>query len=113
MFVGVDIVKDPATREPDTEVARHIVQRLKEERILLQTDGPHDNVLKFKSPLVFQIDDADRLTVTLKLIPSSYAMDNNFFRLISAVSSILEELSRGGKLGSVVQNGRKSNGKAH
>ena len=60
MFVGVDIVKDPVTREADTEVARHIVGRLKEERILLQTDGPLDNVLKFKSPLVFNIDDANR-----------------------------------------------------
>ena len=60
MFVGVDIVKDPETREADSDVARHIVTRLKEERILLQTDGPHDNVLKFKSPLAFQIDDANR-----------------------------------------------------
>ena len=34
--------------------------RLREEKILLQTDGPHNNVLKFKSPMVFSKKDAER-----------------------------------------------------
>ena len=33
--------------------------------ILLQSDGPHDNVLKFKSPLVFSEDNAVTLLSAL------------------------------------------------
>lgn len=33
--------------------------RLKEERILLSADGPHRNVLKFKPPMCFSVEDAD------------------------------------------------------
>ena len=40
--------------------AAHVTSRLREERILLQVDGPHNNVLKFKSPMVFNKKDADR-----------------------------------------------------
>ncbi len=35
---------------------------------MLQTDGPHDNVLKFKSPLVFSMKDAERLLKTVEEI---------------------------------------------
>ena len=34
-------------------------------KILLQSDGPHDNVLKFKSPLVFSQDNAETLLKAL------------------------------------------------
>merc|ERR1719187_885484 len=65
MFVGVDLVKDRKTREPDTAAAQHILTRFKEEHILLQSDGPHNNVLKFKSPLVFNLDNAKMFLDTL------------------------------------------------
>jgi len=61
MFLGVDLVLDGATRAPNARAGSQIVRRLKDQhRILLQTDGPADNVLKFKSPLCFQQKDADR-----------------------------------------------------
>ena len=49
LFVGVDLVKDntDGTRDPNPKAARHILSRMKEEKILLQSDGPHNNVLKF------------------------------------------------------------------
>ena len=34
---------------------------LLQKRILLQSDGPYNNVLKFKSPLVFSEDNANTL----------------------------------------------------
>ncbi|UPK76323.1 aminotransferase class III-fold pyridoxal phosphate-dependent enzyme [Nocardioidaceae bacterium SCSIO 66511] len=61
LFIGVEIVADRATRTPASDVARHIVTRLRAERILISTDGPDDNVLKIKPPLAFDADDADRL----------------------------------------------------
>lgn len=61
MFLGIDLVKDRETREPDTAAAQHILTRLKEERILLQSDGPFNNVLKFKSPMVFSLENVSTL----------------------------------------------------
>jgi len=65
MFVGVDLVKDRKTREPHTAAAAHVLSRFREEKILLQSDGPHNNVLKFKSPLVFSEANADTFLATL------------------------------------------------
>lgn len=61
MFIGVDLVKDRKSREPDTALAQHVVTCLRERKILLQSDGPFDNVLKFKSPLVLSQDNAAHL----------------------------------------------------
>jgi len=65
MFVGIDLVKDRKTREPHTAAAQHVLTRFKEEHILLQSDGPHNNVLKFKSPMVFNEENAKTLLETL------------------------------------------------
>ena len=61
LFVGVEFVADNDTREPDAHAARAVVHRLREDRILISTDGPDDNVLKIKPPLPFTAADADRL----------------------------------------------------
>lgn len=42
--------------------------RLKERHVLLSADGPHRNVLKFKSPLVFSVEDAMELVSKLDAI---------------------------------------------
>lgn len=68
MFIGIDLVKNRATREPATAEAQHIISRLKQEFILFSADGPHRNVLKFKPPMVLSIDDAKYLVKTLDSI---------------------------------------------
>ena len=56
------MVKDRKTREPYTAAAEHICAKLKkQDKILLQSDGPHNNVLKFKSPMVFSEENAKQL----------------------------------------------------
>lgn len=66
LFLGMDLVKDRATREPASALAQHVLTQLKVGyRILLQSDGPHDNVLKFKSPLVFSPENAEELLAAL------------------------------------------------
>ena len=52
-FLGVELVQDPLTREPAPLQAGYIVERMKSKRILLSTEGPGHNVLKFKPPMVF------------------------------------------------------------
>ncbi|MCF8040109.1 MAG: aminotransferase class III-fold pyridoxal phosphate-dependent enzyme, partial [Desulfohalobiaceae bacterium] len=61
LFLGVELVRDRETLEPATLEAEYIINRLKGHGILLSTDGPLDNVLKIKPPLVFDRDDADYL----------------------------------------------------
>ena len=68
MFIGIDLVKDRKSREPATSEAQHIITRMKEQFILLSADGPHRNVLKFKPPMVFSLQDVDHLVSVLDTI---------------------------------------------
>lgn len=65
LFVGVDLVRDRETREPATSLAGYVVNRLREERILIGTEGPADNVLKIRPPLTVTKADADWLIAVL------------------------------------------------
>jgi 4-aminobutyrate aminotransferase-like enzyme/Ser/Thr protein kinase RdoA (MazF antagonist) len=68
LFLGVDFVRDPTTREPAPDEASYIVNRLRDSGILTGTDGPHHNVIKLRPPLVFTEADADLLVSTLHSI---------------------------------------------
>ena len=59
LFLGIDLVRDSATREPADWEAAYIVERMKARGILLSTEGPGHNVLKLKPPLVFTREDVD------------------------------------------------------
>jgi 4-aminobutyrate aminotransferase-like enzyme len=61
LFIGVELVKDRDTLEPAQKEASYIVNRLREHRILIGTDGPFDNVLKIRPPLCFTREDASYL----------------------------------------------------
>jgi 4-aminobutyrate aminotransferase-like enzyme/Ser/Thr protein kinase RdoA (MazF antagonist)/murein DD-endopeptidase MepM/ murein hydrolase activator NlpD len=65
LFLGVDLVTDRETRTPATAAAAYVTERLREERILIGTEGPAANVLKIRPPLTFGAEDADMLLTTL------------------------------------------------
>jgi 4-aminobutyrate aminotransferase-like enzyme len=65
LFIGVELVRDRGTLEPATEEAAEVVNRLREEGILIGTDGPHHNVLKIRPPMPFTAGDADILASAL------------------------------------------------
>jgi 4-aminobutyrate aminotransferase-like enzyme len=65
LFIGVELVRDRETLEPATEEASEIVNRLRDDGILIGTDGPHHNVLKIRPPMPFTIEDADILASAL------------------------------------------------
>ena len=65
LFVGVELVKDRFTLEPAAWEASCIVERMKEQGILIAIDGPLHNVLKLKPPIVFTEENADFLVETL------------------------------------------------
>ncbi|MGB5236404.1 MAG: aminotransferase class III-fold pyridoxal phosphate-dependent enzyme [Flavobacteriaceae bacterium] len=69
MFLGVELAKADGT--PLTLLAGKIKNELRQNNILVGTDGPYDNVIKIKPPLAFNKDDAKLLTDTLERIMRS------------------------------------------
>jgi len=65
LFVGIELVRDRTSREPDAALARELANRAAERGVLLSTDWPDHNVMKIKPPLVFSGPDADRLIATV------------------------------------------------
>ncbi len=65
LFVGVDLVNNQDTREPATEVASYVKNRMREARILMGSEGPADNVLKIRPPLTIDKQDISYLLHTL------------------------------------------------
>ena len=68
LFVGIELVRDRETREPDGDLARDLADTAAERGVLLSTDGPFHNVIKIKPPLVFSAADADRLVETVDIV---------------------------------------------
>ena len=66
LFIGVELVRDRETLEPAAAEASHVVNRLREEGILIGTDGPYHNVLKIRPPMPFTAGDADVLAAALE-----------------------------------------------
>jgi len=67
LFIGVEIVK-AGTKEPDTELAQHLKNEMRQRHILLSTDGPYDNVIKTKPPLCFSKANAEEVVKNLAAI---------------------------------------------
>jgi 4-aminobutyrate aminotransferase-like enzyme len=59
LFLGVDLVLDPRTRSAATAQAGYVVNRLRECGILTGTDGPFNNVIKLRPPLIISERDVD------------------------------------------------------
>jgi 4-aminobutyrate aminotransferase-like enzyme/Ser/Thr protein kinase RdoA (MazF antagonist) len=64
-FIGVDLVRDRDTREPAPREASFVVNRMRDEGVLLGTDGPFHNVLKIRPPMPFNAADGDQLIALL------------------------------------------------
>jgi 4-aminobutyrate aminotransferase-like enzyme/Ser/Thr protein kinase RdoA (MazF antagonist) len=62
LFLGVDLVLDPVTRSAATPQAAYVVNRLRECGILTGTDGPFNNVIKLRPPLIISERDVDIFT---------------------------------------------------
>ena len=73
LFLGLEFVSDSEEKVPDASRASYVVERMKEEGILLSMDGPDHNVVKFKPPLVFSEKNADLfLTVMGSILEEDY-----------------------------------------
>ncbi|NNF99448.1 MAG: aminotransferase class III-fold pyridoxal phosphate-dependent enzyme [Desulfobacteraceae bacterium] len=68
LYAGVELVTNRETLDPAAEHAAYIINRMKAYGILLSTDGPLHNILKFKPPLVFTHENADMVVSALDKI---------------------------------------------
>jgi 4-aminobutyrate aminotransferase-like enzyme len=59
LFLGVELVRDRATREPAAAAASAVALRMRELGVLLGTDGPFHNVVKLRGPMPLSMSDAD------------------------------------------------------
>ncbi|XP_053695381.1 alanine--glyoxylate aminotransferase 2-like [Sabethes cyaneus] len=61
LFIGIELVTNRRARTPATKLAKAVVDRMKNaHKILVSSDGPDDNVIKLKPPMVFNSENADQ-----------------------------------------------------
>ena len=72
LFLGVELVNSENLLPAKTE-GHSIVNQMKENNILLSIDGPDNNVIKIKPPLVFNKENADELVLTFSKVLSNIA----------------------------------------
>jgi 4-aminobutyrate aminotransferase-like enzyme/Ser/Thr protein kinase RdoA (MazF antagonist) len=65
LYIGVELVVDRGTLDPAAEQADYIINRMRDHGILISTDGPLENVLKIKPPMVFNEQNADEVVAVL------------------------------------------------
>jgi 4-aminobutyrate aminotransferase-like enzyme/Ser/Thr protein kinase RdoA (MazF antagonist) len=66
LFLGVELVDEKLN--PLEQQAVYLVNRMKDYGILMSTDGPGNNVLKIKPPMVFSRDNSEQLLYYLKKV---------------------------------------------
>jgi ethanolamine-phosphate phospho-lyase len=65
LFLGIELIESE-TGQPATKEAGNIVNEMKERGFLLSTDGPFNNVIKFKPPMCFSLENARELLAELE-----------------------------------------------
>lgn len=58
-MIGVDFVRDQATREPDGTMGDAVIARCADEGLLILTCGPAHNVVRWVAPLNVTADEID------------------------------------------------------
>jgi 4-aminobutyrate aminotransferase-like enzyme len=70
LYAGIELVTNRETLKAATEDADYVVNRLRDHGILISTDGPLENVLKLKPPMVFNEKNADEILAVLDKVLS-------------------------------------------
>jgi 4-aminobutyrate aminotransferase len=65
LLIGVELVKDGASKAPDAAAANQVMEICKERGLLVGRGGLYGNVLRLSPPLIISEDDAARAVETL------------------------------------------------
>jgi 4-aminobutyrate aminotransferase len=70
LMIGIDLVKDPNTREPDADLAGRVRESCRKQKVLVGIGGAYGNVIRFQPPLVITQEEMgqalDALTAAFK-----------------------------------------------
>ena len=75
-FLGIELISDIDIRSPATIAAQKIINEMKDKGFLLSTDGPFNNVIKFKPPMCFSMDDTFLLIDAFENVLSSLTVSH-------------------------------------
>jgi len=67
LFLGLELARGELMREPATDFARRVKERLKSNHVLVGTDGPFDNVIKSKPPMCLTMENGEELAARLEV----------------------------------------------
>jgi 4-aminobutyrate aminotransferase-like enzyme/Ser/Thr protein kinase RdoA (MazF antagonist) len=70
LFIGVELVTNHDTLRPAVKESAFIAEEMKNKGILISIDGPLNNVIKIKPPLVFNKENVDHVAINLDKILS-------------------------------------------
>ncbi|BCM17654.1 aspartate aminotransferase family protein [Mesorhizobium sp. J8] len=68
LYLGVEIVKNRRTLEPDPNRCESIIKNLRDRRVLISRTGRASNVLKVRPPVAFTAADVSRLLETFAIV---------------------------------------------
>jgi 4-aminobutyrate aminotransferase-like enzyme len=66
LFIGVELVSNKETQEPGTQITQDLIEFARENGVFLSSDGPADNVLKIKPPMIIRKAEVDQFLDVLK-----------------------------------------------
>ena len=65
LFLGIDLIDKGNPLLPNKRLAKYIINYCRKLGVLISTDGPNDNILKIKPPIIFNLKDANFLIKTI------------------------------------------------
>ncbi len=65
LMIGLDIVKDPATKEPAPEIAARIAEGAKRRGVIVGRGGTNGNILRINPPMCIDENDVRFLSEVL------------------------------------------------
>jgi 4-aminobutyrate aminotransferase-like enzyme len=74
LYIGVEMVRDRTTKEPDAAAASAMVNGLRERRVLISATGFHANTLKIRPPLIFSAENAARLLMEFEAVAKAQSI---------------------------------------
>ena len=68
LYLGVEFVRDRATKEPNAPLTAAICERMRERGVIVYPNGVHGNCLKIKPPMTFSDADTDFFVGNLEFV---------------------------------------------
>lgn len=65
LFIGLELVESKADAKAGTLIADYVKNRMRENRILMGSEGPYDNILKIRPPLTIDQEGVDMILAVL------------------------------------------------